>query len=138
MKCTISKKRKRRLLLFVNIVLLCAIVTATFSWFIFDERASVESDNNMTIMSGSGLEIYYNNTWGNHHNATTNMITYPDITGNGINFHCPMVLDTQDRTLSDPNTFEHIHSENADKYYITLNLKFRTSDTVKEIGRAHV
>lgn len=131
MRHTISKKRKRRLLLLVNIVLLCALATATFAWFIFDDRATVESDGNMTIMAGSGLEIFYNESWGNHHDATINMVTYPDITGNGVNFYCPMVLDTHDLPLDDPSTFEHIHAENADKYYITLNLKFRTSEAVK-------
>ncbi len=132
MKRIEKKRRYSRLVIIVNIVLLCAFATATFSWFIFDKNASVHSDGNMSIMSGSGLEICYDGNWDNYHNITTKMMTYPDITGDGVDFYCPIVLDTHDETLDDPSTFTYINeTEEQDKYYITVNLKFRTSDAVE-------
>lgn len=131
MKRTEKKRRYSRLVIIVNIVLLCALATATFSWFIFDKNASVHSDGNMSIMAGSGLEIYYKGSWDNYHSIGTNMVTYPDITGDGVHFYCPIVLDNHDMTLDDPTTFTHIDSENKDKYYISIDLKFRTSEAVE-------
>ena len=129
----IKKKRKyTRLLIMVNIVLLCAFTTATFSWFIFDKSASVQGEGNMSIMAGSGLEIYYDGSWNSHHQISTPMKTYPDITGDGVDFYCPIVLDTYDETLEDPSTFTYVNdTDEKEKYYITVNLKFRTSNAVK-------
>lgn len=132
MKRTEKKRRRSRLLIIVNIVLLCAFTTATFSWFIFDKSASVQGEGNMSIMAGSGLEIYYDGSWNSQHQISTSMMTYPDITGDGVDFYCPIVLDTYDETLEDPSTFTYVNdTDEKDKYYITVDLKFRTSNAVK-------
>lgn len=127
-----NRKRIKRLSVVLYIVILCLFVTATLSWFIFDKTASIESDGNMQVTAGSRLEITLNygedaETWGDDFTVSTDEKAYPDITGNGKDFYFPTALDKNDSTFNSADTFHKIELAEANNYYITVNVTFRTT-----------
>lgn len=125
-----KSKRFKWLAIILYIVVLCLLTTGTLSWFIFDKTATIENKGDMQIVAGSRLDISLDGgaTWGSNFPVDIDSASYPDITGDGKNFICPMFLDSDDNAfLDDPNTFRIIDEKNEDLYYITLRITFRTA-----------
>jgi len=129
-KSNTKSKKIKWLTAILYIVILCLLATGTLAWFIFDKTATIENNGDMQIVAGSRLDISLDDgaTWGSNYDVTISQTSYPDITGDGKNFICPMFLDADDNVFAnDPNTFRVIDDENENLYYISLRIKFRTA-----------
>lgn len=130
MRSNTKLKRLKWLTAILYIVILCLLTTGTLAWFIFDKTAIIENKGDMQIVAGSRLDISLDDgaTWGSNYDVTISQTSYPDITGNGKDFICPMFLDADDNVFADdPNTFRVIDEKNENLYYISLRIKFRTA-----------
>lgn len=123
-------KRFKWLIAVLYIVILCLLATGTLAWFIFDKTATIENKGDLQIVAGSRLDISLDDgaSWGSNYDVTIDRAAYPDITGNGSSFLCPMFLDADDQVIADdPNTFRVINPSNEHLYCISVRIKFRTS-----------
>ena len=123
-------KRFKWLIVVLYIVVLCLLATGTLAWFIFDKTATIENQGDLQIVAGSRLDISIDDgaNWGNNFPVEIENASYPDITGNGSSFLCPMFLDADDNVFSDdPNTFRIVSPANESSYCISLRIKFRTT-----------
>ncbi len=130
MKCNTNRKKLIRLSVIAYIVILGLLATASTAWFIYNREVEVKNEGDMQIVAGSRLEISGDNgmTWKQNINYTIDeRYTYPDVTGNGLDFYYPMALTSDDKPFEDPKTFHKVSDSDASLYYITVRLKFRTS-----------
>lgn len=114
--------------IFIIVILLMAI-SASLSWFIFNRTVTVENQGDMQIIAGSRLEISVDggHEWGDYFPITIEDPNYPDITGDGKTFYCPMFLDANDKVFHDVSTFREVTAENENLYLITIRIKFKTA-----------
>jgi len=143
MSTTTKKWVKVSVILYV--VILLFITVATFAWFIFNDTATLQTQENMQITAGNKLEILlvndagealvdqddstWNASWSSIIGVKTPTRIYPDITGDGQNFYFPQVLKDDEPAEMTYDKFVDISTvpENRDSYYITINVKFRTT-----------
>ncbi len=124
-----NSKKMIKLSVILYGVLLCVVLVATLAWFVFDKTAGIQSENDMTITAGYNLEISTNGeSWGQkiEHNVTSNLI---DITGDGVNFYSPSVLDANDGAfLGDSSSFVYVNERDDKKnFFVDVKLHFRTT-----------
>lgn len=126
------KNQIQRLISVLGIVLLCALISTSFAWFIFDETATVRNKSDMQITAGDRLEVSLDGkNWGHTLEPEfTKSPVLPDITGDGMTFYYPTVLDADDKTVQDPSSFYAIDMNKPDEvsmYMITFKLYFRSA-----------
>lgn len=124
-----ERKKRGPLLAILYIVILCLVVSASLSWFIFNRTVTIENQGDMQITAGSRLEISVDGgtEWGDYFPITIEDANYPDITGDGKTFYCPMFLDASDKVFQDVSTFREVTKENENLYLITVRVKFKTA-----------
>ncbi|MBE6540161.1 MAG: hypothetical protein E7674_05440 [Ruminococcaceae bacterium] len=127
-----NRAKIKRLIPVLSTVLLCALISVSFAWFIFDETATVRNQSDMQITAGDRLEISLDGkNWGHTLEPEFEKTPLlPDITGDGKVFYYPMVLDANDKTVDSPASFYTIDmskKHEVDMYMITLKLYFRSA-----------
>lgn len=130
MKCNTNRKKLIRLSVIAYIVILGLLATCSMAWFVYNRVVKVENEGDMQITVGSSLEISGDNgmTWKQNIDYTIDeKYTYPDVTGDGLQFYYPMALTSDDKPFDDPKTFHTVSDSDASLYFITVRLKFRTS-----------
>ncbi len=127
MKANTKKMIKLSLVLYG--VLLCVVLVSSLAWFVFDRTAGIESSDDMTITAGDNLQISLDGRNWDQLQVLSKVQHCPDITGDGIQFYFPSVLDDRDEVLfDDVSTFLPVHEQaNKDRYYIDVDLYFRTT-----------
>ena len=141
-----TTKKWIRLSVILYVVILLFVTVATFAWFLFNDTATLQAQENMEIRAGNSLEIIlvddagnplvdvnnsgWNSSWGTSIDVNTPNRIFPDISGDGKNFYFPQTLFNDEPASMDYDKFIDIgreSKENRDAYYITINVKFRTT-----------
>ena len=117
------------------LVLLLAIGAASYAWFINNGEAGIRTDDNVAITVDNRLEIrpYVSNQdkeagWGADY-QTSFTGSFPDITGDGVNFYFPTSLDDADQPYYDKpsETFVCLNGRaDLDLFFMTLKVEFRS------------
>ena len=129
-----KRKTKKKLIVGIILytVLLGTILGVSFAWFINNREVTVKSSDDMVITVSSKLEIKMLNDggsgeWGSVASKTLDK-TYPDISGNGVDFFFPISLnESDDPFFSDPTSFLYVNeAKNPEYYCLTARMVLRT------------
>lgn len=125
------KKRIKAILGIVTLSLatIC-LVSASFAWFIYNQKVKMTSSSNLEIGVGANLEMSYydesNDTWSDYQfGALVPSYNLIDVTSDGKKFSYPYNLDTNDEPV-----FAMLEIPSADRvgYFLEYYVKIRTSN----------